>query len=375
MPSDAWSKMRDDMGMIDAKTTWERYCAEELVRTRPILERHGFELDETQVHLGGERAVISGNKLVLVGRRIADGKRVIIKASSQDDGKRELLQERTSRELLRRINFAYAVLLSPEDLGWFEEGGSIVSVTAFLEQDHAFLERPLIEQFFLAMKAFEIQESFHAATYEQTRSIQGVLGFYHATTYLERFEDYRRAILVRKLERSGVESMLDRAAKKLEDGKERIEQYGGFLTHTDFVPHNFRIIGRDIYLLDHSSIRFGNKYEGWARFLNFMLLHHRELETAVLKYLANNRTYEESEALVLMRIYRLAEIVAYYVKRLERSTGNLHELDSARVEFWLDALEAQVDGKPLSEERIRAYRQKRDALRSEDEKQRQRGLH
>jgi len=363
------------MGSTDIKARWEAYCTEELARVRPVLSRHGFELEDVQIHLGGERAVISGNKLVLLGRRTADGKRVVIKASSRPDGKRELEQERASRELLQRIRFAYAVLLSPEDLGWFDEQGCLISVTAFLEQDRAFLERALPDQFFLAMKAFEAQESFHAATYEQTRSIRGSLGFFHAETYLRQFQTYNEEVRSRLPDRQDVGTLLDRTEKILADGRERIEQYGGFLTHTDFVPHNFRVIGRDIYLLDHSSIRFGNKYEGWARFLNFMLLHHRALEQTILEYLKDNRTAEESEALGLMRLYRLGEIVRYYVGRLEKSTGDLLALDRARVSFWIDVLRAQADCVPLPEGRIQAYREIRDALRSDEEKNRQHGLH
>jgi len=360
---------------IDAKARWEKYCQEELEKIQPILQRHGLELEQTQTHLGGERAVISGNKLVLMGRRKEDGRRVIIKATSRDEGKKELEQERASRELLKRIKFAYAVLLSPEELSWFEEGGMTVSVTEFLEQDRAFLERPLHEQFFLAMKAFEIQESFHAATYEQARPIEGSLGFFRAQTYLDRFNDYRQEIVRKMSGRPEFADILAEAERQLRDGYRCIEQYGGFLTHTDFVPHNFRVIGRDIYLLDHSSIRFGNKYEGWARFLNFMLLHNRGLEGALLKYLEDNRTPEELEALHLMRIYRLTEIIAYYVERAEKSSGDMQKLDKSRVIFWADALKAQVGGEPLSEERIQAYRDIRDSLRSDEEKRRQQGLH
>lgn len=363
------------MEQMNADAAWKKYCEEELARTRKIFERRGFGLEETQTHLGGERAVISGNKLVLVGRRLADGRRVIIKASSQPDGIRELKQERASRGLLQRIRFAYAVLKSPEEFGWFEEQGCAVSVTEFIEQDCAFLERPVRDQFFLAMKAFEIQESFHAATFEQARSIRGSLGLYDAAEYLRQFSGYKDVIISLISGRPEVTELLGRTEKILADGHLRIGQYCGFLTHTDFVPHNFRIIGRDIYLLDHSSIRFGNKYEGWARFLNFMLLHHRELEQMVLTYVKDNRTAEESEALELMRIYRFGEIVRYYVGRLEKSTGDLLDLDKARVDFWLDALRAQVDGAPLAEERIQNYRDIRDKLRSDEEKRRQQGLH
>ena len=48
-----------------------------------------------------------------------------------------------------------------------------------------------------------------------------------------------------------------------------------------------------MYLLDHSSLRFGNKYEGWARFRNFTTFYNRPLEEALLLYMRNNRAEEK----------------------------------------------------------------------------------
>ena len=79
----------------------------------------------------------------------------------------------------------------------------------------------------------------------------------------------------------------------MEEHRTVIERYSGFLTHNDFVPHNLRVSGKEVYLLDYSSMLFGNKYESWARFLNFMIHHNRPLELALANYVRTNRGEEE----------------------------------------------------------------------------------
>ncbi len=363
------------MTHVSATTSWEGYCQAELRILRPLLAAHGFALEETQVHLGGERAVISGKKLVLLGTRLKDQQRVVIKASSHAEGQKEMREGHAARLLLDSLDFAYKAFLAPEELGWYEEQGCLISITAFIEQSQTFLERPFKEQFFLAMKAFETQESAHAATYEHVQMIRHGFRVHDTQTYIKLFTIYREKVCHDLSDKPAVNALFDQAQQLLESNQERIEQYNGFLTHTDFVPHNIRIVGRDIYLLDHYSILFGNKYEGWARFLNFMLLYHRDLEQALLKYVKDNRAAEEYEALQLMRIFRLGELIWYYVSRLEKTEGDLHKLDKARVFFWIDALESIVTNHPLSQERISAYQTLRDQLRSNEEKQRQQKLH
>jgi hypothetical protein len=355
--------------------SWEQYRTEELARVTPILTRLGFHLDEEQVHLGGERSVISGKKLVLLGTRVSDQKRVVIKASSSATGKHEMELEHTCRLVLNEIRFAYTVFLSAAELLWHEERGCRFSITAFLPQDRPFLERTLQEQFFLAMKAFETQESAHATTYEHLRVIQGTFRVFETETYLKHAREYEQTVQNRFSDHPDLINLVSKARQLLEARRESIEQYNGFLTHGDFVPHNIRVVGRDLYLLDHYDIRFGNKYDGWARFLNFMLLHHRELEASLLYYLEKNRNDGERESLHLMRIYRFMELVWYYTNRLDRSEGPLYTLDEARVFFWADALKAALSRTSLPQERIQRYQEVRDSLRSSEEKQRQKGLH
>lgn len=354
---------------------WNTYRTEELARIRPEVERLGYALDETQVHIGGERSVISSYKLVLLGRRVSDQARVVIKASSHPRGREELKHARACQALLNTIHFAHKVFLSPEELVWEDANDLSISITAFIEQPRTFLERSFEEQFFLALKAFELQESAHATTYGHLRAIRASFGLWDASTYLEKTRSHISDIRRFLPDSITVHGVAERAEQAVQAGQRRIEQYGGFLTHTDFVPHNIRTVEHDIYLLDHSAIRFGNKYDGWARFLNFMVLYHQKLEQALVRYVKENRAPEESESLRLMRIVRYIELIRYYAERVQRTTGALHALDEARILFWTDALEAILAERDLSPTRIKRYQDERDALRSDEEKRRQEQLH
>jgi hypothetical protein len=350
----------------DAKQLWEGYKARELAVIKPILQKLGFELADEQPHLGGERYLMqavttqSGKKLILIGHRVSDGKKVVIKTAAEPAGKRELRHERRCRQVLKEIGFAYQVFFSPEEIIFTERDGRLISIQAFIEQEKTFLERPLKEQFDFALKAFKAQESAHATTYKHVRIIERTFGSMGADGYLHLGKTFN----------------IDTAAREfLEKNKNTIDQYCGFLTHTDFVPHNFRIKDGTMYLLDHSSLRFGNKYEGWARFINFMELHNPPLAAALVQYVRDNRTQEELLALKCMRIYRLGEIIWYYRNTLPQSTGDLLKLNEARVHFWSEALKAVSNDREVPFATIESYKKTRDTLRSEDEKRRQVGLH
>lgn len=355
------------------KQDWETYLKDERSRLEPLLHSLGFTLDEFQPHVLGERYLMqavttsSGKKLVFLGSEEKSGRRVVVKATRDASGAAELRHERLCRRVLGTIRFAYRIFFLPEEILFIEKDGYTLSVQAYIAQDHPFLERPVREQFDLALESFKAQEGVHAATYEQAHLIKRTFGSVDAEEYLRTFEGFAACT-------DGwpeLSPTFEKARSLLREGTAVIEQYGGFLTHTDFVPHNFRVVGDAIYLLDHSSLRFGNKYEGWARFLNYMLLYNRELEQALVHYVRDNRTPEESQSLSLMRIYRLGEIICYYVQATKRSGGDLRTLNAARVSFWHEALIAELSGEPLAETVIDEYRRTRDALRSEDERLRQ----
>lgn len=333
----------------------------------PVLTSMGFMLEPQQPHIAGERTLTGpiggGHKLLLLGQD-SSGARVVIKISNDPKAVAEMAHERVCRDLLESIKFATEVFHSPRELVFEKRGGYTILVTEFVTQDTAFLERPIDEQFRLALAAFKAQEGAHATTYEHARTIKGTFGEMRSGNYLEKLREYVR-------ETSGLDAALAFAEKH----KETLEQYCGFLTHWDFTPQNIRVHNGQIYLLDHSSLRFGNKYEGWARFINFMELYNPALARALVQYVKLNRTQEESLALKIMRAYRLAELVRYYSGWLPRTDGSLHELAEARISFWKNVLQAVLDDKDVSPALVEEYKKTRDSLRSEEEKERQKGLH
>ena len=94
-----------------------------------------------------------------------------------------------------------------------------------------------------------------------------------------------------------------------------------------------------------------------------------------MQYVRDNRATEELLALKLVRVYRLAELVRYYTGWLSVTEGNLNELAKARIAFWGKVLEAVLNDQEVPAAVIELYKQKRDSLRSEEEKLRQVGLH
>src|SRR3989344_5728454 len=137
----------------NVKKKWEDYCMQMLVQLNPLLRSRGYELDHKQPHIMGERfltrPIMGGRKLVLLGRSIKDGTRVVIKASNEPKGIQELEDERRSREVLEEIKFAYQTFFSPRELAFFkthEVKGFAILVTEFIEQERPFLARTLKEQ-------------------------------------------------------------------------------------------------------------------------------------------------------------------------------------------------------------------------------------
>ncbi len=365
---------------IDPKISWETYCTSELALLTPILNANGFKLYDSQPHLKGERYLMnavtttSGKKLILLGHD-STGTNVVIKATRDRAGIKELKHERICRQVLEEIDFAGEVFHTPEEIAFLEENGFVISAQCFIEQTQSFLERPIDEQFALALTAFKAQESAHATTFKHQHLIRNTYGMRDSRTYLHSFRTFSKNIAKALPEEAEIHALLKSGEEMLMNHQLIIEQYTGFLTHTDFVPHNIRIKGDTIFLLDHSSLTFGNKYEGWARFINFMTLYNPPLQRALEQYVRENRTMEESIALRMMRIYRLGEIMWYYARTLELSTDNLHALNTARVYFWTQVLSYVLREEEVPIAVIGAYKNLRDSLRSEDERNRQKGLH
>ena len=365
-----------------AETQWESYREYELRTVLPVLANLGYILDSSQVHTAGERFLMVGErdvggggyKLVLLGTRVQDGQRVVIKVSSTPRGKAEIETERIARETVRQLKFSYQSISVPDELVYTEIGAHTVFITKYIPQDQTFLSRSILSQFLLALDALKSQESFHATTSSHARAIQR-FGTWGASDYLASFDGFTKRSMLHDPDNNVLGSVLQRASEVLLSGKARIDQYGNFLTHADFVPHNFRIRDGVLYLLDSASLHFGNKYESWARLANFMLLYNRPLEHALNQYVLDNRAAEENESFRLMRIYKVGTLLEYHTNALSQTSGDLNTLSRNRVTFWLSVMQSLLDCTNLSEEVVATYKESRDKLRSEEEKKRQESLH
>lgn len=368
------------MQQNNSKTTWGDYLVEEYKTLVPLLKERGYRINADQPHIKGERFLMhaltttSGKKLILLGTQRDSGKSVVIKATRDDAGKNELAHERTCRTLLNNIDFAYSPFTAPAELDYIQTNTCTISVQEYITQESSFLERTSEEQFTFALQAFKAQEGARATTHKHFKAITTTFGNRTSDDYITNFNTFVLEIHDLLPNDQELHKTLSTTLDILTESKERIEQYCGFLTHTDFVPHNFRINEGTMYLLDFSSLLFGNKHEGWARFLNFMTLHNPTLEQYLQQYLADNRAPEESESVHLMRLYRLGEIIRYYAGTLSQSSGDLLKLNTLRIDFWHQVLRATIQKMDISEEIRTNYISRRNELRSNDEKQRQKGL-
>ena len=346
--------------------------ATDLYSLTPILEGLGITLEKEQPHISGERFLLSPHKLVLVGTM--GGNRVVIKTSNEPEGKSELKHERRARETLNKLPFAHHTFFVPKELLFVERDNYVIAITAFIAQGKAFIAYPLEEQFFLALKAFEEQEGVHATTSSHANLIRDVFGMYDAQDYLNDFEVFKNDITEYMRDTGELKNLLEEALQFLRANKTLIERYSGFLTHTDFAPHNLRIVDGSLYLLDHTSIHFGNKYESWGRFLNFMAVHNPALEKKLAQYVQENRGEEEYLSLRLMRVYKAGFLLRFHSQNLSKTTGDLHMLTQARITFWTEALRSLLADTGIPPIRVGEYVRARNKLRTEEETRRQKEI-
>ncbi len=362
------------MQNIDPKKEWEKYKEKEIGNIIPGLNKLGFSLDKEQIHAIGERYLMSGKKLVLTGKRNADEKRVIIKTSSEKTGQYEIDREHEYDSAVKKIKFSYKPFLSPEELYYGKINGNTVKITAFIEQNKNFLEHTDKEQFFLAIRAFEMLESTHAAAYSHLRTIKKIFENASAKDYIKSLVSSVEKIKSNCPQNKKTVETINKAAEIMRKNEKTIDLYTGFLTHKDFVPHNFRIYGNNIWLLDNSSLCFGNKHESWARFINYMVIYNFKLRGFLTDYILKNRTPEESLSLRIMRIYKAVFLIKYYSETLGKISGDLLELNQTRIEFWTRVIDELIDNKDADEKDTVLYRKKRDELRSAEEIRRQKEI-
>jgi len=357
------------MKSTETEVLWQERLETEITAIKTAIDTLDYILDEEQPHISGERFLMTRNKLVLMGQD-KNGKKIVIKASDHIDGKKEIIYEKNARDLLQSVSFAKQALLFPTEIYFGQIGEYLMYVTEYIGQERVFVEHPLEQQFFMALKAFEAQEAFHATTFEHIKKVGIVFPIFTARTYFDSFDEFQSS--VKKLDEDGIlEDVLERAEKFIKEHKATIDTYSNHLVHTDFVPHNFRVTGQKMYMLDAAAVQFGNKYEGWARFLNYMVIHNPDLEKLLSDYVRNNRGEIEYLNLRLMRVYKLGYLVDYYIRSLPKTSGDLHELTKKRIAFWHRVLEHILEDEQLPRELVDEYKGKRDNLRSEEEKERQ----
>lgn len=347
---------------------------DELKLLTPILSARGFSLTEKQPYVSGERYLMAGGKRVLACTRDSDSAQAIVKASRTESGIKEIESEKKARDLMQTLAFADKKILIPEELYFGHTGGYVLLAMRYIPQDTVFAARPLEEQFFIALSAFEAQESFHATTFEHVRSIKSVFPILTSKEYLADFSRLEGSI-AHTYPNAPLQAILAEAFSVLKNNTDTIDRHASYLTHTDFVPHNFRLHEHAIFMLDcvpnYATVHFGNKYEGWARFLNYMALHSPALEKLLVDYIQKNRGEDEYLALRLMRMYKIAFLLDFYARALANTSGDLRELTVTRIVFWQAMLRAVLDDQELSEEVRAEYTATRDRLRSAEEKERQ----
>lgn len=360
------------------KQKWDEYCDSEIKNVTPVLAKHGLSLETKQPHIKGERYLtrpIGGAKKILLLGKNSKGERVVIKIGNDRQAVKELDHERICRDMLDKMDFAHNILRSPKELLCIKERNRTIIVSEFIEQDIPFTKRPASEQFTYALSLLKTQEQVHATTYGHKRIVYRTFGEMNKNDYLQKCKKYIEEIETTQTKNQKLKETLEKSFQLLEKNKDTIEQYGGFLANWDLTPQNIRINKGQVYFLDHSSFHFGNKHESWARFINFMSLYEPQVARALVEYILKNRAHEESSSLKLMRVYRLVELIRFYAGWLHRARGNTHELALARIDFWHETLKATLNDEFTSTEIIEKYKATRDALRSEEEKQRQIGLH
>lgn len=330
----------------------------------------GFDLDTVQPQMSGERFLMTRDKWVLIGKTSKDKRPVVIKVSNLPLGREEINKEKAVRDLLEKISFAEDTLLFPKEIHYEERNGYLFLITEFITQEKVFSAYSMEEQFFMSLTIFEEQEAFHATTFEHLKAIGNTFDIYKFKEYWDEFNTFNNRI-ADLVKNTALNQDLDRAKDLLHEHRHLIEKYNNYLTHTDLAPGNTRIHDREIYMIDLSSVRFGNKYEGWARFINWALIHSPELEKLLTDYVKQNRGPEESICLNLMRIYKSVLLIDYYARSLAKTTGDLELLTQKRIEFWHQVLRSLMDEKPLSSDAVQSYREIRNKLRSPEETERQ----
>ncbi len=298
------------------------------------------------------------DKRVLVARN-KDDEKVIVKISDSPNGKREISSEKEIQDALTKAVFSQENIFFPNEVFYGESNGFLIRITNFIDQEKVFGAHTIEEQFFMIMREFETQESFYANTFEHINMIKNVFSVTNSKDYVTRFSNF------------DVGPSKSNALELLKTNKDLMETRSNYLTHTDFVPSNFRVVRNKIFMIDLSSMHFANKYEGLARFLNWCIIHNPQLETLICEYIKNSRGEEEYLCLRLMRIYKAGFLINHYNVTLSKTTGDLYTLTKRRLELWQKIIKCLIEDSSIPLDLIDDYKKDRNELRSAGELKRQ----
>ena len=258
---------------------------------------------------------------MLLATRNSDAKPVVIKFSTNQDGQKEIRHEAAVARGLLKVDFAAHVFKAPSEIAFNDTPAFTFRVTEFLPEEKAFIKLSTIDQFHLAVQAFAVQSGLHAATYGHVRQVKKLFGVAKVDDYIDSTKAYQAFIGANVIEKKQAEVVFN-ATNQLMEQAATIATYMDFLTHTDFVPHNVRLHDGELYLLDQTSLHFGNKHESWARFVNYMTLYNFELAQYLTQYIKDNRTEEEYQSFRMMRVYKLIYLLAFYTNSHLRTRGS-----------------------------------------------------
>lgn len=334
-----------------------------------LAEKLGIILDDTQLNIGGERDILSPHKYVLMGSYKNSGERAVLKCARHPEGVAEITQEHKIMQALRSLPFSEEELIAPRETFFGMVGAYTASITDYIPQDKVFTDFSLEEQFFMAVHALESQETFHATTREHQGWLRSLFVRHTPHFYIKDYGHMQNNIHAVWPDATNT---LKKGAEFLSENHSLLEAFDRHLIHFDLVPHNFRIKDRQLYLLDFVSFRLGNKYESWARFVNFMEVHSPKLVPYLLEYVKADRGDSEYLVLRLMRVYKAVFLLNYYAESHKKTEGALRELTGERLKLWTHIVDSILNDTPVDSTILGTYYEKRAALRTPEEKARQR---
>jgi hypothetical protein len=353
-----------------SKQEWENWKDLEMKKVSDILEKINISLNKEQIQLSGERFLMSGKKLVLEGFSVNLQKKVIVKYSTDKELIKEILDERNRKDTLEKIKFSYKSINFPKEIYFEKKPEYVLLVTEYIEQETLYVKMSEEDKFFLALKALEAFEGVHSVVGSHQKALNKLNKPFESNDYLKKFEEMYSETKNFLNHESKTVKTLEIAKELLNKNKDLIEKYCNFLTHDDFVPHNMRVKDNDVVVLDHSSLILGNKYESWARFLNFMLIYGLETEKRLSNFVLENRGEEEYFVLRLMRIFKISFLLNFYAKSILKSSDNLQKLQTKRLNWWTEVLEKIISNQNIEKGFVDEHHKFLEELRSEEEKKR-----